>query len=88
VDFNTITKTVITRYSTNEISNHKMSIIIVQPAFSCTFEYKDVRHQPQLVGGSYEEEQKVDGLYARIGTVATSPRVTYLQHHNLQHSMS
>lgn len=44
--------------------------------------------QPELVGGSYEEEQKVGGLHARIGTVATSPRVACLQHHNLQYSMS
>jgi len=88
VDFNTITITVITRYSTNEISSHKMPIIILQPNFSCTSEYKDVCHRPELVGGSYETEQKVGALHAPIRTVATSPRVTCLQHHNLQHSMS
>jgi hypothetical protein len=60
----------------------------VTTALSYTYEYKDECRQPELVGGSYEEEQKVGGLYARIGTVATSPHVTCLQHHNLQHSMS
>jgi hypothetical protein len=40
-----------------------MSIIIVQPAFSYTFERKDVCQKPQLVG-SYEEEQRFGGLYA------------------------
>ena len=65
-----------------------MSITIVQPAFSSTSEYKDICHRPELIGGSYEEEQRVGGLHAPIRTVATSPRVTCLQHHNLQHSMS